>query len=113
MMNGKQGKNRGTGYGTPPAEHRWTAGRSGNPRGRPPGRSITAMLRKILDADDGAKARELAEAIIGEAIAGNAAAMRIVVDRIDGPLAHHLDIGAPGSSVKLIHADDERLLDRA
>lgn len=68
-------------------------GRSGNPGGRPKGRSLTAILREALDADTlgempivGGKtvADVLVQAMLGHAISGDAALIREAFTRIDG-----------------------------
>lgn len=51
MTNGKAGKSfdAGVGYGKPPTEHRFKAGISGNPRGRPKGAiGRKAIVRRVL-----------------------------------------------------------------
>jgi hypothetical protein len=67
-------------------------GQSGNPGGRPKGRSLTAVLRALLDealvgdTDRRAAVERIAEAVIKLAIAGNLDAVRLIQDRTEGPL---------------------------
>lgn len=72
----------------------WTKGESGNSRGRPKGRSLTGILREILDGQelggaaipgDRTVADVFVEAVLGHAMrGGNAALIKEVFDRIDG-----------------------------
>lgn len=94
-------------------------GQSGNPGGRPKGSpSVTAVIRRLLEDEE--TVEKLGKAILSQAARGNGAAMKLVVDRIDGPLPkkveHHdylddlsdeelfalarqtLDAGPPGGS---------------
>ena len=78
------------GYGSPPAEHRFQPGRSGNPSGRPKGQSLTARLRRIIDreAKDGKDYGDLVmEVLVKAALKGDMKAMGYILDRVDGKLA--------------------------
>lgn len=77
--------------GTPPVEYQFKPGQSGNPGGRPKGQSITAKLRAIVDADDGAVAIALAEAAKKAALEGDFRFWKELCDRIDGPIRQQLD----------------------
>ena len=57
-------------------------GKSGNPGGRPKGKSITAELNKLIAKGD--KAKELAEKAIALALAGDFRFFSLVADRHDG-----------------------------
>jgi Family of unknown function (DUF5681) len=66
-------------------------GRSGNPRGRPPGEiCLTALLRAALAEKDidgkRTKARAVIDALVSEACQGKTAAIQQIFDRIDGLL---------------------------
>ena len=63
----------------------WKPGQSGNPGGRPKGLSITAEIRRLLGETPNAK-EDLAKAILEQAKGGNAAALKEVLARIDGPV---------------------------
>src|SRR4051812_18914927 len=89
-----QARNRRAGKnGNPPPEaHRFPPGRSGNPGGRPPGRSLTALLREILDSGTfGGKALPqgktvadvLAEVFVREALKGKFPFAKEVLERVD------------------------------
>ena len=71
-------------------------GVSGNPGGRPKGRSITARLREALESNrlgskavpDGKTVLDLVvEAILAEAAAGNSRIIKELLDRIEGKVA--------------------------
>ena len=88
----------------PPAEHRFQPGRSGNPKGRPPTVSITALLKKRLAGStltsyhpetgrqlvkplpDGVSVADLVvAAILDEAIGTRrVGVLRELMDRVDG-----------------------------
>jgi hypothetical protein len=74
--------------------YRWQPGQSGNPGGRPKGRSFRAIAEAILDSDrlpdgkpipDGRLVADLLiEALVGHAIGGDSAMMRQLLDRFYG-----------------------------
>jgi hypothetical protein len=76
----------------------WPKGTSGNPKGRPPTRSRAERLAEALDripgGDDRLRelaeapdvARLVAEAWLAEILAGNFAAFKLYLDRVEGPV---------------------------
>lgn len=74
--------------------HRFQPGQSGNPGGRPRGvigmarlkSRLVDFLEGYLARDNAVNAKRLAEAMVESAIDGNATAMQLVMDRIDGPI---------------------------
>lgn len=63
--------------------------RRGNPGngGRPNGSlSLSGLLRQELDRGDGRRAKTLVRALIDSAIAGDTAAAKLILDRVDGPV---------------------------
>lgn len=73
----------------------WKPGESGNPGGRPKGRSLTARLRELLDRGeingkpikDGQQVADLvAKALIKAAVRGNVKALQYIFDRVDGKI---------------------------
>ena len=71
----------------PGTGRRWAKGQSGNPRGRPKrGAAITEYLRHQLTevvGEDGraTRADELARVLLGKALEGDTAAIRLVLTR--------------------------------
>jgi hypothetical protein len=95
----------------PPPEHRFKPGQSGNPKGLPKGTvKITDRLRKVFEQDEGRVADALVSVITKAALRGDHKFITTIIDRLDGPLRQESLVNI-GSSVKLIHAEDEALLD--
>lgn len=98
---------RGNGGSVPPMETRWRPGQSGNPSGRPRGTGLTDRLRALLEKDDGAALGRIVQAVVTAAEAGDAAFVRMLWDRLDGPIAARVEVDAePGSRVVVL-PDDE------
>jgi hypothetical protein len=99
-------KNNGRGRNPPPAGYRWKPGQSGNPAGRPKGSGLTDRLRALLDADDGATAERIVRAVVAAAEAGDAAFVKLIWDRLDGPVAARVELDSqPGSRVVVLPDD--------
>ncbi len=64
----------------------WKKGQSGNPAGRPKGRSITDALRKLLD--EGIDGKDLVDALAKKAYAqamkGDFRFFNMIIERLDG-----------------------------
>jgi hypothetical protein len=82
----------------------WRPGQSGNPGGRPKGRSLTSILREKLDdvevcnqpCPDGRTVGEtLIEAMVAQALKGDATLMRTILERIDGKVSDRPPIDGP------------------
>ena len=95
----------------------FTAGTSGNPRGRPPAEiCLTALLRQALAEHDGGgkrtKARAVIDALVEQACEGKTQAIQQIFDRIDGLLkpleTAALDISALITTVEQRAADRKR-----
>ncbi len=89
-MSGEGLKDREVGYGRPPKATRFAPGRSGNPRGRPPGvKSLSDIVRKIVGqkvtVTENGRPRRIPrlEAILlraaGEASRGDPRALRLLL----------------------------------
>ncbi len=68
---------------------RFRAGYSGNPTGEGAGRpkgalSLTSILKDVLSEDDELLAKVFVRAMVKNACMGNAMAMKIIVERVDG-----------------------------
>jgi len=103
---------------SPPAEHRWKKGVSGNPRGRPKKRdSLTSLLKeeikKVCPADRQKRTYEelMVLATLQLAMKGNAVALKEVWERLDGKVLQTEKLqfgGADGRLIKIkVVYDDE------
>lgn len=96
----------------PPKEHQFKKGQSGNPGGRPRGRTIAAELREVLaEVDPNTRKtllRKLAEAIVAKALKGDVAAAHFIAERTEGKVKDVLQL--EGES-RLPHLSDAELVE--
>jgi len=101
----------------PPAVHRFAPGRSGNPGGRPKFAAVSRALRRVLagpasvlddvEPEPGATAADaLANALVLQALRGDVAAARLVLDRAEGRVPESVRVDASGSqSLRIVLAE--------
>jgi len=91
--------------------YQFKPGQSGNPKGRPPGNvSITALIKQRLAAHDFAKARELADELIGKATSGDVDSLRAlihIIDRVEGSVAKRQEISVEGAITKIVQLEED------
>jgi hypothetical protein len=97
---------------------RFQPGQSGNPAGRPKGQSLTARLRRYLDApgkDGRPRADRLAETLAELALSGDIRAIRMVLDRLDGKALDRIKVDEPSEmTIRVVYEDlPAKDLDRA
>ena len=88
---------------------RWKKGESGNPAGRPKKEKLLEpLIRELLESkvlDGPHKGKEwkrlVAEALVRNLIKGNAAAIKEILQRIDGPVVQ--EVGGPDGEPVEIH----------
>lgn len=82
----------GKGGTIPPVAHRFKPGNSASP-GRPPGRTLTTIIREVLtdpDAKHGTKADALIALAMKRARAGDFRFFKEIIDRNDGKVAERV-----------------------
>ena len=79
---------------------RFKPGQSGNPKGRPPERPLTALLRETLDANDGELIRSIVLVAVERALAGDFRYFKEIMDRTEGKVKDQLDVTAISMSVE-------------
>ena len=72
----------------------WKKGESGNPKGRPKDKPITAALRELMDRNDGEAIKALAAVALKNALKGDFRFAKEILERIDGKVAEQLDLNA-------------------
>ncbi len=101
----KQGENsEKVGKGKPPVKNRFKPGQSGNPKGRPPGESLTTKINRVLDepdAEHGTKADALISMAIRAAENGDFKFFKEIIDRRDGKVPDRI-ANADGTNVVLL-----------
>jgi uncharacterized protein DUF5681 len=87
--------------------HLFQKGISGNPSGKAKGRMVDKALRELLTANDGKKAKELAQVLIGRAMRGSVQAAKLIAERTEGKPKQQLDLEIGFSPADLL-TDDQR-----
>src|SRR5678816_1769372 len=80
------------------APHKWKKGQSGNPGGRPKGRTVTAALRELATTEHNGKPLVdlLAERLMKEALSGKFTFAKEVIERLDGKVVEKSEIKTQG-----------------
>lgn len=84
----------------------WQPGQSGNPAGRPKGRTVGAILRERLELardDDPATplAERVAEVIVKEALAGDIRFVELLLNRSEGKVPDRIVDETPGEQRRI------------
>ncbi|MEX2218511.1 MAG: DUF5681 domain-containing protein [Phycisphaerales bacterium] len=100
-MEPRQDEQPGRGPADHLADHRWAKGVSGNPGGRPRGRSVSGVLRDLLEREhNGRELGELlAELMLKQALKGNLGFVREILDRAEGRVSDREHGGPEGGAV--------------
>ena len=77
----------------------WERGQSGNPKGAQREKKFLNALERAVSQDDGKKLRDAAEKLLDEAAKGEAWAIAMLADRLDGK---------PGQSIEMNVTRDVR-----
>jgi hypothetical protein len=93
---------------SPPEHTRFRKGQSGNPGGRPKGRSITAALRELLDREHNGRviAELIAERLVRDALQGKFPQAKEILDRSDGRVTERHEVAGTGV-VRIVVAGPE------
>lgn len=90
----KQGTNRRE----PPPEHRFKPGQSGNPGGRPRGRTLLSVVRQMLADSDGMALEEVAAKYVEAMKKGSFPHLKEYIDREEGKVPDRI-ANADGSNL--------------
>lgn len=87
----------------------WKQGESGNPKGRPRGGfPLSKALKEVLYANDGEALKAIVEKIVEKARAGDPHALKMLMERVDGPAKGERDRIADDRWVQISHWEDWR-----
>lgn len=76
---------------------------SGNPGGRPKKRLVDRLLEELLEQNDSATARKIAEALIKKAKKGDVKAIQLTTERTEGKPRQAVEVtGAGGGAMELV-----------
>jgi hypothetical protein len=90
----------------------WKKGQSGNPKGRPKGKTIASLLRQIIEDNDGKIADALAKKAIQSALEGDFRFWNEIIERLDGKVPNRLE-GSDGSVLTFMIQEAEKPNDNA
>lgn len=100
----------------PPKEHQFKPGNRANPGGRPKGRSITALLNKILDekvpGSDKTIGEMVARQLIRQAMGGKNDAIKELLDRTEGKATQKVEGELTGDITVRFHHPDGSVVER-
>ena len=86
---------------------RWIPGQSGNPAGRPKkGESLAEALRERLASDGGKALEAIADRLVSLAAEGSIPAMKLILERVDGPVLKSADDGGP-VAIQVVFEDEK------
>jgi hypothetical protein len=77
---------------TPENLRPWKPGQSGNPGGRPKKRPVSEELASLLGENDGAASKALAKVLLREALKGDIAFVRELLNRIEGKVPDKVEV---------------------
>lgn len=78
-------------------DHCFKPGQSGNPRGRPKGKTVTERLQKIINENEGEIADALVKTALKHALKGDHRFFKEILDRVEGKVADRVQhSGAEG-----------------
>ena len=114
----KTGTKREVGYKKPPVEHQFKPGNNANPGGRPKGSvSLTTTLRRLLaEIPKGQRkswAQGFVEKTLKDAMAGDAAARKIIWEYMEGAPKHDVTIHKDDRSLEELFARLDELRAKA
>lgn len=88
----------------------WKKGESGNPNGAQREKRFYNALERAVLADNGQKLRDIAERLLDCALKGEAWAISLLADRLDGKAAQSIDMTIRRTALEM---EDAELLDLA
>jgi hypothetical protein len=88
--------------------HQWKPGQSGNPKGRPKNKTLTELVRGVLERELNGKVPDqlLAEVIVKHALSGKFPFVKELWDRLDGKVQDRLDVAAGPLTVRVVYDDE-------